>query len=756
MKKYLIFSAIIIKGISSVIAQTLLLRELLIVFNGNELTFSIILSIWLISAAAGSGPAANLFKKSLEPFCVFQILFSLSLPLSLFIIRFSRYIVGLQFAQTFGLTHAVIITLCGVTLPAFLDGAMFNFGFRLINETRNENNSPLAKTYFLESLGIVIGGLVFTFVLLFIFNSIQIALAISSLNLLISGAILKKEKKSRIKYLPWILFGVFAITLHFSSELERYSLKKEWQKNNLIAYKNSPYGNIAVSEEKEQFTIYYDGLPALALPYSDTYFNEDFIHLSMLTKPAAKDILFIGHAVGGPLSEILKYPVDNVEYIEIDPLFINIIHSLKEPACEKDLSDPRVKVKFKDACSYLSNTDKKFDVIFINAGLPTSLAINRFYTKEFFEDAESALKKDGMLVTKTWGTLSYMNNELRRMNSLLLKTLFSAFKYCKVIPGDGFNIFIASNSHLPIETRAMLDNLARLNLKTGLMSQGYLKLRLDKQYSDWFLLQIKKDLDETRINQIMKPTGLYDGLSLYYSQFSKNIPAFFNGIKTVKPKPVLLTLFLLFIISILFLKNGLLCKERAVGLTVFSTGFFAMSMQITILLMFQSIFGYLFQWLALLTACFMTGAATGAVFCEKSKTQIKLKQLAVIEITLPGINLILAGLIIFMSHNHSGINQIAATPLLFLSSFLAGLLTGLQIPMAHKLLQDTKDKNVSFMSSKTAGILYSLDLTGACLGALTAALIIIPSFGIAYTIALLFLIKLLNGCNLFFLKSKLK
>ena len=52
MKRFI--AAIIIMGFSGIVAQILLLRELLITFFGNELSIGIILANWLILEAAGS------------------------------------------------------------------------------------------------------------------------------------------------------------------------------------------------------------------------------------------------------------------------------------------------------------------------------------------------------------------------------------------------------------------------------------------------------------------------------------------------------------------------------------------------------------------------------------------------------------------------------------------------------------------------------------------------------------------------------
>ncbi|MHC4434721.1 MAG: fused MFS/spermidine synthase, partial [Planctomycetota bacterium] len=73
--------AIMAMGFSGLVAEILLLRELLIVFSGNELSIGIIVANWLILEAFGSfflGRKAEESRNSLETFAVISILFSLS------------------------------------------------------------------------------------------------------------------------------------------------------------------------------------------------------------------------------------------------------------------------------------------------------------------------------------------------------------------------------------------------------------------------------------------------------------------------------------------------------------------------------------------------------------------------------------------------------------------------------------------------------------------------------------------------------
>ena len=46
--------ALLVLGFGGIVAQTLLLREMLILFSGNELTLSLVISSWVVSEALGA------------------------------------------------------------------------------------------------------------------------------------------------------------------------------------------------------------------------------------------------------------------------------------------------------------------------------------------------------------------------------------------------------------------------------------------------------------------------------------------------------------------------------------------------------------------------------------------------------------------------------------------------------------------------------------------------------------------------------
>src|SRR4030043_1429856 len=90
MKIQFLKASLLIMGASGIVAQIVLLRELLISFMGNELTLGIILANWLILEATGSfliGKTVEKVEKKVEVYVFLQIFFSVALPFSIYLCR---------------------------------------------------------------------------------------------------------------------------------------------------------------------------------------------------------------------------------------------------------------------------------------------------------------------------------------------------------------------------------------------------------------------------------------------------------------------------------------------------------------------------------------------------------------------------------------------------------------------------------------------------------------------------------------------
>lgn len=299
--------AILVMGFSGIVAQVLLLRDLLITFFGNELSIGIILANWLILEAFGCfflGKFTERIKRPLEGFVVIQLLFGFFLPLAIFFARNLKSILGIGIGEGVGLIHILVGSFLVLLPVSIAHGALFTFSCKLYSLYSNKKDSALSigRVYIYETLGTIAGGLVFTYLFIPYFNSLQIALGISFLNFIFCflllryfGAIPLSLSHKIIKGISFV-FILLSCLLTFSplsQKLHWSSLRAQWKGQNLLHYQNSIYGNIAVTKSAEQYTFFSDGIPTVTTPFPDIAFVEEFAHLALLSHPSPKEVLVI-------------------------------------------------------------------------------------------------------------------------------------------------------------------------------------------------------------------------------------------------------------------------------------------------------------------------------------------------------------------------------------------------------------------------------------------------------------------------------
>ncbi|MDX1779385.1 MAG: spermine synthase, partial [Thermodesulfobacteriota bacterium] len=336
MRRRLIF-AILVMGFSGIVVQILLLREFLVVFSGNELAIGIILANWLILEAFGSlfvGKRVEHLKKRLEAFVGLQLLFSLCLPLTVYSIRILKELLGVMPGQGLGMMTILYSSFLIFAPLSITHGALFTFSCKLysLNFDSEGKASSIGKVYVHETLGTIFGAVTFTYLFVPFLHSIQIALGVALLNsllcLLLVKSSLRKSLAGRVLAGGSAVFLVLCAYLILSPKADKIhhlSIDQQWRGQKVVHYQNSIYGNITVTKRGEQYTFFSDGISIVTTPVPDIIFVEEFVHLPLLSHPEPKKVLVIGGAAGGVIHELLKHPVERIDYTELDPLVLNII-----------------------------------------------------------------------------------------------------------------------------------------------------------------------------------------------------------------------------------------------------------------------------------------------------------------------------------------------------------------------------------------------------------------------------------------------
>ncbi len=747
--------AIPLMGFSGIVAQILLLRELLITFSGNELSIGIILANWLILEAFGCfflGKRAEDVKNKIEVFAGIMLLFSLFFPAAIYLTRILKGITGVTPGQGLGLSSLMFYSFIILLPVSVLHGALFTFGCKIYSLFHKAAARSVGKVYVYETAGTIIGGIIFTCLLIPYFHSFQIAIGVALLNSLLCLYILapfrwafsgwQKEKMQKI------IFSISALLLFLSAylilsggadKLHRLSIEGQWKGRKVVHYENSIYGNIAVIRSGDQYTFFSDGIPDITVPDPDTVSVEEFVHLPMLSHSDPGEILVLSGGAGGVLKEILKYPVERIDYAELDPALVRIIHKFPTALTRDELTDPRVNIKYTDGRLFVKKTDSKYDMVFAGLSNPQNLQENRLFTQEFFSGVSKKLKEKGALVIRAPGSLIYLSDELRNLNGCVLNTLKSVFPYVRVIPGDGTNLYLASLSQeISMSNHEELSRrLSLRNISAKLITPAHIEYKLQPGRLNWFLSSVKEGTK--KINRDFQPIGVFYGLSYWNSLFSPSMRKIFTWFEKVNIRMIgiLLTGFVLFFI---FLHSKIINLSKiSIPCAIATTGFAGMIFDLSLIFTFQALYGYVFYWIGLLVTAFMFGAASGSLamtsFMERSGKDITLFLKIETAIT------VFAGILpliflFFRPYLESPVIFLLLKIIFLLLCFLSGLFIGAEFPLANKM-----QLSAAHNLSKTAGLLYGCDLFGGWAAGITGGVILLPVLGLAETCVVVVMLK---------------
>ena len=745
--------SLLIMGLSGIIAQIILLRELLISFLGNELTLGIILANWLILVAIGSfiiGKSVEKVKRKLEIFVLFQLSFSVALPFTIYLSRIFKNILlstpgeGLGFGPIF---YSSLLILLPVTLPL---GALFTYGCKLYSQYIRKDVSSIGKVYVLESIGSIIGGLLMTFLLIQYLNSFEIAFIISLTNTLISTFLLWPKSgfsKAAFRKALWILSillsFLFAYSLlpQTSNSIHQSSIHSQWKNLNVIHNENSIYGNITITKRGEQFTFFTNGIPSITTPVPDIASIEDFIHFSMLSHEKPESVLILSGGAGGMIHEVLKYPVTQVNYVELDPLLLKLVQNFSTPLTQSELSDKRVKIHYTDGRFFVKGTQDRFDIIFIGLSAPQELQTNRLFSVEFFATAKRKMNPNGIIVLTLPGSLTYISPELRDLNGCILDTLKSVYRSVKIIPGD-VNLYLASDSSQleKVTIEEMIKRLEARRIKTSLFTKSYIEYRLHERWLKWFLQSM--DGRKVNINSDFRPLGVFFSLSYWNALFSPYLTGIFKWFEgfSLQISIAFMTLFTILMAAIFIKKPHL--SRQSIPYVIFTTGLAGMIFNLAVIFTFQAFYGYLYHQIGLLIAIFMFGVALSSFFITQRLDRIKRDSLLFLKIEI--VIIFFSFLFPFVFSISSQYLEKTAISLLvytvfLIMSFSSGAWIGLQFPLATKIYLGTPARGGTF--GHAAGLLYGADLLGGFFGGLFGGVLLLPILGLKDSCFLMAIIK---------------
>lgn len=731
------------------------MRELIIIFQGNELSFGVILANWLLMTAVGSwglGRFADRLPPRAPIFAITLILFCLILPAQLLLARTITNLIGMEPGEIVGLVPIFYSSFLVLAPLSLLHGFQFALGCRILAAGTETPATQPGKIYIAEATGCVAGGILFTYLMVHHLQPLEIAAGACLLSLMAAILLLKpwavawrSGKGVALEFLVSsmvivaLALGIYSVASGSIDSLHEVSRGWQWTGYHLVHHQDSVYGNIAVTQRDGQSNFYVSGLLMFTAPDPDIAFIEEITHFSLLYHPSPQRILLIGGGVGGVLDEILKHPVTKVVYVELDPLIIQVA---RDHSLTRALDDPRVRIEHTDGRLFVRHTQEKYDVVIVNQPPPSTLQLNRLYTQEFFRQVHNLLNPGGILSFGLPWSETYVSQEMISHNRCIYETAKKVFPGIAIIPGER-NIFLASADP------AVLTNAREMiyyrfqdrDPPTRLLTVPYIQYKFSPERIERLLAPLRAG-DPVETNRDLQPIGTYHNLALWNVMFYPGSRGLFNWISRMQwwwflvPVGLLLAL----PISIRWRRVSSRPALLPVVLVIMTTGFAGMTFSIVSLLAFQTLHGYLYQKIGILVAAFMLGLTLGALSMNHimNKLRSDILALAKIELAISGYAFLLPPILILLFTHVGKIPPfIPAEVPLSLLNWGAGLLVGLEFPLANKIYLGGKSG-----VGRVAGTLYASDLCGAILGAILASVFLLPILGMSKTYLVIAMFKI--------------
>lgn len=693
-------------GYVSIMAQLVLLREFIKTLHGNELFIGIFLSLWMVLAATGARTGAHSRAKislnKLLAILLFMGTAPLAIYLALILITRFLFLPGFEPGILPSITTMVLLT----GPLALSSGFLFAYVSKSVIQGKGDG------TYYrLDSLGSLLAGFVFGLVLVFFLDNVQ---SLSFLFLMTGLAlVLVFNYPAGVTRKSFLLLAgtacyVLLLLPGLRTGLEGWRFRGE----KLLETRDTPYGNLAFTENEGQVTAYLDRNPVLSS--ADLAANEERIHYAALQHPAPTHFLLLGNGLSGSASEISKYAPERIDYCEADPWIFRM--------GSKYLSDSLpAKLRFipMDGRKWLMLNDSvKYDVVISVSGDPLTIGWNRFYTREFFDLVHKHLAPGGIFGMQLSTSGSYVDAAGSKLLSINYHTLSQVFGHVEVVPGYATS-FLASDSPITLDFPALLEKHA---LETTYVHPDYLDLNRITFDSDQLKERILLESPET--NSDLRPR-------LFFSRL--------QGLESIYGSHTMLVSGILG--ALLFLVLLLVFPPQTKGMYI--SGFTGAGFQILLIMLMQSLFGFAYLVTPLMITLFMAGLVLGTRLWKpvwRSPGYLKLSGLMALMAMAAGAMVLLLKGEILSSNRLSG--MITLGLLNVVPGMIVGSIYGMSLALSGK------EKGVHM------GRLFHADLAGAALGTFVPVVFLLPLIGVTFTFILFCGINVATG--LYVLLSSVK
>jgi spermidine synthase len=738
-------------GLFTIAAQSLLFREFITTFEGNDISVGIFFASWFLWVGLGATIVyrTRIITEKLLKNVEFLLLGYLpAFALQLTLIIQARELVGIESYELWSVWAIVAVSTIVNAPVSVITGMLFPIICRWIEK---DQKLPVSKVYIFEAAGSFVGGLGVTILLghgislVRIFFLLAALLSISAALSQFAGTIrygdtaLKKFGKVKAQLI--LIIPICIILCFFTradQTLMRFFRIVKWTK---LLPAESFTGSFQTAQAEYLYGVYQNQWVAMregsvieTLPNESTAGR--IAAIGLCQKPDSNKVLVIGSELG-LCQQLLQLPqIQRITWSHCDNKYAQEVIKVIPPAFK--IIDDRLHRPDGDIRSLLTEEKQGFDIVILNLPDATNSVLNRYYTLEFYRQIKAALKPEGIFQVRVAGGENIMGTELINLGASTKLTLEKVFSKLVITPGED-TWFIASDSeNLTGDPGTLRDRFAGIEGAGSVFNpQALLSVYLPERAAIANENYLSADLPkEFLVNRDSRPlTHLYS-LLLAAKQSGAPVTKLIKHLTLAGPLAFVIPVFVFVVLRIIYIlrtnKNG-----KASGFDssylVFSAGCVSIGVVIVLMYMYQTRFGSLYQYIGVVSSMFMIGLTIGAILTRHllaNDSKVQPEKLLFVVILVH--SLILGTIAYWPSEQ--------LTHLSFGIAFiLSGLCAGSYFPIAARQFADS-----AFENSTVGSKLETADHIGASAGGLLTSLALVPVLGAQKTLLILILPILTN------------
>ncbi len=715
-------------GFTASIGQILVLRELLVLFYGNELSTGVVLACWMIWTGAGSRIAAQWSRKNSTGPGMLAAgigLLSLSLPVTILWIRVVRTLWGIPAGELVSPGAMLAIALSSTAIFCCFCGALFALSWSCAASGGRDGSAPIG-VYLAEAAGAGLGGLFYYFLLLPAFTAFETSI-FTGILVSVGSSIAVFRNMPKLRGNRALMFALAAVVLNcamlpFSGQIDLYARKLQWG-GGFRESADTPLHNLALLERYSQYSLFANGLWLCSIPDPQT--SEPAAHLPLLQHPNPQRVLLIGDFSPGLISEILKHPgISSLDCVQPDSEILNFARRVLPTQSLECFEDPRLRFHHLDPKQFMASTDTRYSVIIMGAGEPVNAEMNRFYTVEFFSEVRDLLEDGGVFSFSIPSAPDIIGFREAALLRSMKRTLDEVFGSVVAVPGESARFFAGRPGSITKDSEVLIGRLGMRGLDIQYL-RDFNILELFNPFRISYMESVLGQGGGVRINKDFHPVCYLFGFSLWGAQIH---PAFGRSFEWLSDEgagwiPIIIIAGILAAALILRAKSAV---SAAVALNTAISGASLIILEIILVLSYQIISGAMYREIALVISFFMTGLVIGSGIVRKftlhshDKFRILLGAQAAIAAYAVGLIACIENLRGFLALDSVG-------AIFAFLALLAGMLGGFQFAAAVIATVDSGNKS-------EGASLYAADLMGSAGGAFIASLFLLPVLGIQNTL----------------------